>query len=323
MRVFAVQSGRGQGLPAISPRNSPKLGHVIDMELDQSENPHAEAIQVRQLGIPGRPPHSPVSGASSSASSPSVRCGSSGVSEEGYASGVNQPVDMVVFDCDGVLLDSERLAVRVDAVVLASLGWELSEEEVVRRFVGRSHSYMVGEIEAHLGRALPIGWEEEVQPLYDHAFETELRPVEGVVQALDRLQFPTCVASSSSHARLRRTLGLTGLYDRFAGRIFSAEEVERGKPAPDLFLHAAAATGVDPARCVVVEDSQYGVAAARAAGMRSFGYAGGLTPAEWLAGPGTTVFSDMADLPELIDRAAREGVEGSARSALSTPAPRG
>lgn len=230
---------------------------------------------------------------------------------------MTDPIEMVVFDCDGVLLDSERLAVRVDAVVLASLGWELSEEEIVHRFVGRSHAHMVGEIEAHLGRPLPVGWEEEVQPLYDHAFETELRPVEGVVQALDCLQLPTCVASSSSHARLRRTLGLTGLYNRFAGRIFSAEDVARGKPAPDLFLHAAARMGVDPARCVVVEDSQYGVAAARAAGMRSFGYAGGLTPPEWLAGPGTTVFSDMADLAGLIDEAAREELARPGRSGLT------
>lgn len=96
------------------------------------------------------------------------------------------------------------------------------------------------------------------------------------------------------------TLRLTGLYERFAGRIFSTTEVERGKPAPDLFLHAAARSGVSPDRCVVVEDSRSGVEAARAAGMRALGYAGGLTPPSWLEGADTVVFGDMADLPGLI-----------------------
>ncbi|MFB7943806.1 HAD family hydrolase [Kitasatospora phosalacinea] len=213
-------------------------------------------------------------------------------------------IDLVVLDCDGVLLDSERLAVRVDVAVLAALGWELSFEEVVERFVGRSHATMVAEVEAHLGRPLPPDWEDRFQPLYDAAFAAELAPADGVVAALDAITVPTCVASSSSHARLRATLGPTGLLPRFAGRIFSAQDVARGKPAPDLFLHAAARLGVAPGRCVVVEDSRYGVEAARAAGMRAFGYAGGLTPARRLAGPGTVVFTDTAELPGLISRAA-------------------
>ncbi|MER5637295.1 HAD family hydrolase [Kitasatospora sp. NPDC002227] len=212
-------------------------------------------------------------------------------------------IDLVIFDCDGVLLDSERLAVRVDAMVLAALGWELSTEEIVHRFVGRSHESMVSQVEAHLGRALPAGWEAEFQPWYDQAFAAELAPVEGIEAALDAIGLPTCVASSSSHRRLRATLGQTGLLPRFEGRIFSASEVAEGKPAPDLFLHAAARTGVRPERCVVVEDSRFGVAAARAAGMRAFGYAGGLTPAQWLEGPGTVVFDDMAELPALLARA--------------------
>ncbi|MDH6115637.1 HAD superfamily hydrolase (TIGR01509 family) [Kitasatospora sp. MAP12-9] len=162
---------------------------------------------------------------------------------------------------------------------------------------------MVSQVEAHLGRPLPTGWESEFQPLYAHAFATGLAPVAGIVAALDAITLPTCVASSSSHERLRTTLVQTGLHDRFAGRIFSASEVANGKPAPDLFLHAAARLGVQPSRCVVVEDSQYGVAAARAAGMRAFGYAGGLTPADWLDGPHTVVFEDMAELPDLIARA--------------------
>jgi HAD superfamily hydrolase (TIGR01509 family) len=211
--------------------------------------------------------------------------------------------DLVIFDCDGVLVDSERIAVRLDVAVLDRLGWTLTEAEVVERFVGRSHEYMVGEIEAAIGRRLPEDWEDEFHRLYREAFEAELAPVEGVVEALDRITAPTCVASSSTHERLRLTLGLTGLLERFNGRIFSTADVPNGKPAPDLFLHAARTLGADPARCAVVEDSRFGVEAARAAGMRVFGYAGGLTPAERLEGASTTVFEDMRELPALLGEA--------------------
>jgi HAD superfamily hydrolase (TIGR01509 family) len=199
-----------------------------------------------------------------------------------------------------VLVDSERLAVRIDVRVLAELGWVLTEREVIDRFVGRSHEFMVAEIEAHLGRPLADGGEDPFQRLYREAFAAELAPVAGVVQALDEITLPVCVASSGTHAKMRYTLGLTGLYERFAGRIFSATEVARGKPAPDLFLHAAARMGADPAACAVVEDSRYGVEAARAAGMLALGFAGGVTPAERLRGPGTIVFSDMRELPRLL-----------------------
>jgi len=208
--------------------------------------------------------------------------------------------DLVIFDCDGVLVDSERIAVRIDAIVLSRLGWELSEAEILERFVGRSDAHMVSEIEAHLGRPLDVGWDEEFVPLYTEALAADLEPVDGIGEALDAISTPSCVASSSTHERLRFTLGLTGLLDRFDGRIFSATEVEHGKPAPDLFLHAAARLGAIPARCAVVEDSRYGVESARAAGMRAFGYSGGLTPADWLAGDGTVVFDDMRELPGLL-----------------------
>jgi HAD superfamily hydrolase (TIGR01509 family) len=208
--------------------------------------------------------------------------------------------DLVIFDCDGVLVDSERIAVRIDAIVLERLGWPLPEAEIVERFVGRSDAYMTSEIEAAIGRPLPAGWEGEFSPLYREALAAELTAVDGVIEALDRISTPTCVASSSTHERLRFTLGLTGLFDRFDGRIFSASDVANGKPAPDLFLHAAATMGFAPARCAVVEDSFYGVEAARAAGMAAFGYAGGVTAAERLAGPATTVFHDMRELPELL-----------------------
>jgi HAD superfamily hydrolase (TIGR01509 family) len=215
--------------------------------------------------------------------------------------------DLVIFDCDGVLVDSERIAVRIDAVVLDRLGWALTEAEIIERFVGRSEAYMVSEIEAAIGRPLEHGWDAEFVPLYRDALAAELEPVDGIVDALDAISIPGCVASSSSHERLRFTLGLTGLLDRFDGRIFSATEVANGKPAPDVFLHAAATLGADPARCAVVEDSRYGVEAARAARMHAFGYAGGLTTAERLAGPATTVFHDMRELPALLEATPTNG----------------
>lgn len=211
-------------------------------------------------------------------------------------------ISLVIFDCDGVLVDTERIAVRIDVIVLAELGWPMTEAEVVERFMGRSDEEMTADIEAHLGRRLPVSWEEPFRHLYRQAFEAELEPVAGVVGALDAIAIPTCVASSGTHEKIRFTLGLTGLYERFAGRIFSVSDVARGKPAPDLFLHAAARMGVPPAQCAVVEDSRYGVEAARAAGMRAFGYAGGLAPKGALAGPQTIVFEDMRELPDLLAR---------------------
>jgi HAD superfamily hydrolase (TIGR01509 family) len=214
----------------------------------------------------------------------------------------HRPIRLVIFDCDGVLVDSERLAVRVDVQALASVGWHVTEAEVVERFVGKSDAHMRREIEAHIGRALPDDWDRAFRDVYLETFRRELRPVDGVALALDAIETATCVASSGTHDKMKFTLGLTGLYARFDGRIFSATEVANGKPAPDLFLHAAARMGTDPRECAVVEDSRFGVAAARAAGMRAFGYAGGLTPAAWLEGADTVVFTDMRELPALLRR---------------------
>ena len=213
---------------------------------------------------------------------------------------MTEPLQLVIFDCDGVLVDSERLAVRVEAAVLAELGWPLSQAEVVERFMGRSQAFTAQAILDRLGGRLPDDWQDRLDRRYRAAFDAELTPVDGIVEALDRIATPTCVASSGSHEMLRHTLGLTGLYQRFEGRIFSASEVAEGKPAPDLFLHAAARLGAEPAACAVVEDSRYGVEAARAAGMRAFGYTGGLTPPSRLAGPRTVLFDDMRRLPDLL-----------------------
>ncbi|UCM91694.1 HAD family hydrolase [Streptomyces marincola] len=207
---------------------------------------------------------------------------------------------MVIFDCDGVLVDSEPLALRVCVELGAELGWPLTETEIVHRFLGRSERAVREQIAERLGEERAALWGERYRERLNAAIDAGLTAVDGIGEALDALALPHCIASSGMHDKMRRTLTRTGLYERFAGRIFSASEVARGKPAPDLFLHAAARMGVDPARCAVVEDSQYGVRAARAAGMRSFGYAGGLTPPEWLAGPGTVVFDDMRELPALL-----------------------
>ncbi|CAM5506590.1 hydrolase [Streptomyces xanthochromogenes] len=211
-----------------------------------------------------------------------------------------KPIELVIFDCDGVLVDSERIAARVQVALGAELGWPLTEDEVVDRFIGRSHAAIREQVAARLGEDTAATWSERFEQLHREAVDADLAPVEGLPEALDALTLPTCIASSGSHAKMWHTLGRTGLYERFAGRIFSATEVSHGKPAPDLFLHAARQMGVDPAACVVVEDSQPGVRAARAAGMRSFGYAGGLTPAARLEGPGTVIFYDMRKLPMLI-----------------------
>jgi HAD superfamily hydrolase (TIGR01509 family) len=216
-------------------------------------------------------------------------------------------VDLVIFDCDGVLVDSERLSVRVEAALITELGWAVTEQDVLERFVGRSDAHMHGEIERMLGRPVPE-WDERYRARLHDAFHAELTAVHAVSDAIDAITgagLATCVASSGTHDKLALTLGLTGLWPRFEGRIYSTTEVARGKPAPDLFLHAASRMGVAPSRCAVIEDSRYGVAAAREAGMRNYGYAGGLTPADWLEGPGTVVFDDMADLPGLLGIAPR------------------
>jgi HAD superfamily hydrolase (TIGR01509 family) len=211
---------------------------------------------------------------------------------------------LVIFDCDGVLVDSEVLAVRVVAELLTEAGWPLEPDEVARRFVGLSTGDMMAEIADHFGGQLPANLEALHTERFEYAVRNELTPVPGIVEALDGLHVPTCVASSGSHARMRLTLGVTGLYERFAGRIYSASEVTNGKPAPDLFLHAAASMGVAPENCVVVDDSRFGVEAARRAGMVALGFAGGLTEPAALEGPDTVIFTDMARLPALIDELA-------------------
>jgi HAD superfamily hydrolase (TIGR01509 family) len=219
---------------------------------------------------------------------------------------VGVPIELVIFDCDGVLVDTERLSVSVDGRVLADLGLPMSQQEVIDRFVGRTETYWREEVQRLLGRQLAEGEFEAYDPWYREAFEAELTAIDGIaeaIDALDRRGVATCVASSGTHERMEFTLGHTGLYARFAGRIFSATEVAEGKPSPLLFLHAAEQMGIEPARCLVIEDSRYGVLAARAAQMRVIGYSGSVIPAEVLHEAGAdVVIDDMRKIPELLDQ---------------------
>jgi len=184
------------------------------------------------------------------------------------------PFDLVIFDCDGVLIDSEMLSVEADIACLAEFGIVLPADEILERYTGISLAGMIADLETRHGRTL-AGFAERHRQLLRPLFEAGLRAIPGVPAVLGSLACPSCVASSSSPERLRHALSLVGLYDRFHPNVFSASMVARGKPAPDLFLHAAGRMGAAPARCVVVEDSLAGIAAAQAAGMTAIGFAGG------------------------------------------------
>jgi HAD superfamily hydrolase (TIGR01509 family) len=208
--------------------------------------------------------------------------------------------DLVIFDCDGVLVDSERLAVAMESRVLTEIGWPLSEAEVIQRFVGRSSIYMKAEIESVIGRT--VDWWTEFGEPFRRICERELTAIDGVKEALDAIPEPTCVASSSSRSSVAFKLGLTGLLERFDGRIFASNDVEHAKPAPDVFLLAAKQLDAVPERCAVIEDSVNGVAAGLAAGMTVFAYASGVTSERELAREGVTIFYDMRELPALLAR---------------------
>jgi HAD superfamily hydrolase (TIGR01509 family) len=215
---------------------------------------------------------------------------------------------LIIFDCDGVLIDSEAIACRADSACLAEIGIALSAEEIMDRYLGISAAAMCADIEQRLGCTLPVDFAETLRLRVAAAFETGLAPMPGVEAALAALPQRRCVASSSAPERLRHSLSLTGLLRSFEPHVFSATQVARGKPAPDLFLFAAASMQVTPAACVVIEDSVPGVQAAVAAGMRAIGFTGGghCRPghAERLRAAGAAAVTDaMAALPELVARA--------------------
>jgi HAD superfamily hydrolase (TIGR01509 family) len=209
--------------------------------------------------------------------------------------------ELVIFDMDGVLVDSERIANRILHEDLRAAGVDLTLEESTRSFVGRKAGWTVANVRERWGIVLPADFEKRLRERTLAAYEGELRAVDGIEAALDALALPYCLASSSDPMRIEKSLSLCGLARRFEGRTFSATQVKNGKPAPDLFLLAAATMGFEPARCAVVEDTLVGLAAANAAGMPAFAYAGaGHTPRGELAATGATVFDRMAELPALL-----------------------
>jgi HAD superfamily hydrolase (TIGR01509 family) len=205
----------------------------------------------------------------------------------------------VIFDCDGVLVDTEPISNRVLAGLLTEAGLPTTFEDCMRDFRGRAMVSVLSIAEQRLGEPLAFDVAERYYAEVEAVFARELEPVPGVIDALDRIALPTCVASSGPHHKMAVTLRTTGLWQRFEGRIFSASEVAAGKPAPDLFLHAAARMGFDPRSTAVVEDSVPGIEAAVAAGMRALAFARHTDAAE-LAAAGGEPFADMAELPALL-----------------------
>ena len=214
--------------------------------------------------------------------------------------------EAVIFDCDGVLVDTELISNTVLAGLLTDAGLPTTLELCLRDYRGRSLTSVMALAEARHGAPLPADIPQRYYAAAEARFAVELSPIAGVLEALEAIDLPMCVASSGPHHKMALTLRETGLWERFEGRIFSATEVARGKPAPDLFLHAAQVMGFDPASTAVVEDSVPGVQAARAAGMRALAFAAD-TDAAALADAGGEVFEDMAALPDLLRCAAVRG----------------
>ncbi|GJL89633.1 MAG: hydrolase [Minwuia thermotolerans] len=216
--------------------------------------------------------------------------------------------DLVIFDCDGVLVDSERPANRLLTRYLNDHGVAIEVEETEATFVGLSLTTCAEMVLERYGVRMPDSFVDDIRAGTAEVLAREVKAIPGVRNAVERLAVPTCVASSGEVSKMTLTLGTTGIIDLFAGRLYSATMVKRGKPAPDLFLYAARAMNVDPRACVVVEDSPFGLQAARAAGMRALGFTGGShrdhhrdRPMLLDAGA-DRVFQHMDDLPELVVR---------------------
>jgi HAD superfamily hydrolase (TIGR01509 family) len=213
--------------------------------------------------------------------------------------------DLIIFDCDGVLVDSEVISCRAHAETLTRHGYPITAEQVFDRFLGRSTRQANSEVEAELGRALPDDFHIQLQDELFQSFEADLEAVPHIHTALDGITQAVCVASSGSQQRMSVTLGRAHLYERFAPNIFSASQVVNGKPAPDLFLFAASQMNVPAERCLVIEDSVPGVTGGRAAGMTVLGFHGGshCRPGygdRLRAAGAAAVFDDMRELPVLI-----------------------
>jgi HAD superfamily hydrolase (TIGR01509 family) len=210
---------------------------------------------------------------------------------------------LVIFDCDGVLVDSELITNRVFARMLNEVGIAVSLEDMFERFVGRSMPQCLEIITQLLGHPVPPHFVEQYQTQSAAALRSELKAVPDIETVLSTLRIPYCVASSGTHEKMQTTLGITGLLPQFRGKMYSVTEVAQSKPFPDVFLHAARQQGASPADCAVIEDTPTGVRAGVAAGMTVFGYCA-LTPKQRLLDAGAHhTFERMRDLPGLISGA--------------------
>jgi HAD superfamily hydrolase (TIGR01509 family) len=210
---------------------------------------------------------------------------------------------LVIFDCDGVLVDSEPISCRTFTEALREIGLEVTPEQMFDDFVGYSMKHCMEVVEKMLGRPAPENFVAELQARTFERFKAELKAMPGIEQALDDLDkigIPVCVASSGAHEKMRTTLGITGLLPRFEGKMFSATQVARGKPAPDLYLFAAEKMGVEPGTCVVVEDAPPGVQAGVAAGMRVLGFCAHTPHAKLQAAGAHVIFDDMLQVARLV-----------------------
>ena len=220
-------------------------------------------------------------------------------------------VDLIIFDCDGVLVDSEVISCRAHAETLTRHGYPITAEQVLERFLGVSDREARQTIEREMGRELPDDFEAQMKQAALQRYTGELGAIPNIGEAIGAIQLPKCVASSGTPEKIRHGLTCAGLYDQLAPHIFSATQVSRGKPAPDLFLFAAEQMKAQPARCLVIEDSVPGVTGGCAAGMIVLGFHGGshCPPghAEMLRAAGATfTFDDMRILPDLIARTGRK-----------------
>ena len=216
-------------------------------------------------------------------------------------------LDLVIFDCDGVLVDSEVISCRAHAATLTRHGYPITDEQVLQRFLGVSDREARLIIETEMGRKLPDDFDAQVKEATLKFYAGDLKAIAHVADAIAAIDLPKCVASSGTPEKIRHGLDCAGLYEQLAPHIFSAAQVTRGKPAPDLFLFAAEQMGAQPARCIVIEDSVPGVTGAVAAGMTVLGFHGGshcqAGHADKLAKAGAAlVFDDMRQLPDLVRR---------------------
>jgi HAD superfamily hydrolase (TIGR01509 family) len=211
-----------------------------------------------------------------------------------------QRFGLVIFDCDGVLVDSEVITSRVFAGMLNELGIPATVDEVFDNFVGRSMAQCLKEIADLLGREVPADFAHQYHLRAALALKSELKAVPGIESALDEIRLPYCVASNGSHEKMHTTLGITGLLPKFQGKLFSVTEVARGKPFPDVFLYAAAQSGVAPSACAVIEDTPTGVTAGVAAGMTVYGYCAHTPGGRLIEAGAHHTFDRMIDLPGLL-----------------------